>query len=57
VRAEVEHRWSAVDTDHLDVLGDKRSFVDSLRQIYGFGFPEVAYRAEVNSEWPIAGLG
>lgn len=57
MRAEVEHRWSAVDTDHLDVLGDKWSFVDSLRQIYGFGFPEVAYRAEVNSEWPIAGLG
>jgi len=48
VQAEVQRRWPLVNTDNLDQLGDLAGYQEDFLKIFGFGFADVDYDAEVD---------
>ena len=48
VQDEVKRRWPLVETENLDELGDLTGFREDFLKIFGFGFEEVDYEADVD---------
>jgi enoyl-[acyl-carrier protein] reductase/trans-2-enoyl-CoA reductase (NAD+) len=48
VQDEVLRRWSVVDTDNLDELGDLAGFRNDFLKLFGFGIDKVDYDADLD---------
>lgn len=54
VQAEVEHRWTQIDTSTVGKFADTDWFTAQHLQLYGFGVPGVDYQAPTETQipWP-----
>jgi enoyl-[acyl-carrier protein] reductase/trans-2-enoyl-CoA reductase (NAD+) len=48
VQDEVLRRWSVVDTENLDELGDLAGFRSDFLKLFGFGMEGVDYDADLD---------
>ena len=48
IQTEVRRRWALVNTDNLPELGDLSGFREDFLKIFGFGFENVDYDADVD---------
>lgn len=48
IQAEINQAWSAVSTETLPQLGDLEGYRQDFLQLFGFGFDNVDYEADVN---------
>ena len=53
IQDEVKRRWSMVSTENLNEFGDLEGYQADFLKIFGFGFEDVDYDAEVD---PILGM-
>ena len=48
VQSEVIGAWEEVDTESLHHLGDLKAYTKEFKKLFGFGFKEIDYHADVN---------
>ncbi|RAU97899.1 enoyl-ACP reductase FabV [Paenibacillus sp. YN15] len=48
IQSEINQAWSAVSTETLPQLGDLEGYRQDFLQLFGFGFDNVDYEADVN---------
>lgn len=48
IQGELKRRWSLVTTENLSELGDLEGFREDFLKIFGFGFEEVDYEADID---------
>lgn len=56
VQAEVEKYWKKINTDNLESLTDIQGYRDDFYQLFGFRFPEVDYKSEIEINIPIPSI-
>ncbi len=56
VQAEIKRLWENAKTDTLGTIGDLNGYTDEFKNLFGFGFEQVDYDADVNEMVEIEGL-
>ena len=50
IQEEVERLWKNVDTKNVRKIADVKGYEEDFLRLFGFGFPQVDYNAEVNPD-------
>jgi enoyl-[acyl-carrier protein] reductase/trans-2-enoyl-CoA reductase (NAD+) len=56
VQAEIARLWEITTTETLHEIGDLKGYTKDFKNLFGFGFKEVDYHADVNEMEQIEGL-
>lgn len=56
VQKEVTARWKKVSTENLGALSDIEGYREEFLRLFGFGYANVDYEADVDPEWSIPSL-
>lgn len=52
VQAQVQSIWEDIRTENLEAVSDIRGYREAFLKLFGFGFPEVDYDADVDPTLP-----
>ena len=50
IQEEVERLWESVDTENVQKIADVKGYEEDFLRLFGFGFPQVDYNADVNPD-------